>query len=112
VGLHVDQREDLVEAGITESSSAWIVSTPAQFITCDEVLWISRQFSSRRSCASICWAHRFGEISVGVSPISTSNASASGMRRVGAHDQCAAPPAAARTAVAAATVVLPTPPCR
>ncbi len=95
---------------MTDSSSAWIVSTPAQFMSEMKYSWISRQFSSRRSCASICSAHRFGASWTGCEPISTSNESASEWAGSVLMTMVRWPAAAALAAVAAATVVLPTPP--
>ena len=96
--------------GITVSSSAWIASVPAQFISWMKYSWISRQFPSRRSCASICCPHRRSAISVGNEPISASNESPSEWAGSVLITSVRRPARAARTAVAAATVVLPTPP--
>ena len=63
--------------GITESSSAWIDSTPAQFMIEMKYSWISRQLDSSRFCASICSAHRFGAMFVASSLIDRSNESPS-----------------------------------
>ncbi len=95
---------------MTESSSAWIVSTPAQFISWMKYSWISRQLDSRRAWASICSAHRFGAMRVGWSATSRSNESASECAGSVLMTSVRAPARAAFTAVAAATVVLPTPP--
>ena len=96
--------------GITVSSSAWIESVPAQFMSWMMYSWMSRQLSSRRSCASICCAHRFGPSTVGEDPIATSNESA--REWAGSVDitSVRSPASAARMDVAAATVVFPTPP--
>src|SRR5688500_16844143 len=66
--------------------------------------------SSRRSWASSCCPDRLGTISTGSGPSSTSNASAS--ECAGSVDSTIvrSPSSAHRSAVAAAVVVLPTPP--
>src|SRR5688572_9734814 len=66
--------------------------------------------SSSRSCESSCWPNRLGTTSTGSGPSSTSNASAS--EWAGSVDSTIVrrPSSAHRSAVAAAVVVLPTPP--
>src|SRR5919199_3765791 len=71
---------------------------------------MARQLASSRAWLSICSAHRFGASSVGSLPSSASNESA--REWAGSVDitRVRCPSWAARAAVAAATVVLPTPP--
>src|SRR5919197_882332 len=71
---------------------------------------MSRQLASKRAWLSICSAHRFSATSRGSAPSSTSKESPS--ECAGSVDITSVrwPSEAARAAVAAATVVLPTPP--
>src|SRR3546814_10195907 len=71
---------------------------------------MSSQASSMRSCASSCWPHRPSVISTVRSPSSTSKASPGEWAGSVDSTMVCGPAAAQRTAVAAAVVVLPTPP--
>ena len=95
---------------MTESSSASTASTPAQLRKEATNSWMSRQFDSRRSGASICSAHRFREICWACDVRGMSNESASEWAGSVLITRVRWPADDARTAVAAATVVLPTPP--
>src|SRR5438552_1457111 len=95
---------------MTESSSASTASTPAQFMNAMTNSWMSRQFASRRSWASICSPHRRSAIGVARAPSGISNESASECAGSVLMMSVRDPAAAARTAVADATVVLATGP--
>src|SRR5438132_6580620 len=71
---------------------------------------MSSQLASSRSCASIWSAHSFGAISWARAVSGTSKESAREWAGSVLMIRVRCPAAAARTAVAAATVVLPTPP--
>src|ERR1041385_7797129 len=71
---------------------------------------MSAQLSSIRSWASSCWPHNVSVIGVPVEPSSTSKASASEWAGSLEITIVRKPASDARSAVAAATVVLPTPP--
>src|SRR6266511_1323383 len=93
--------------GMTDSSSASTVSTPPQLSRLMTYSWISRQLASSRAWVSICSAHRRSLTWRGAAPSSTSSESAS--EWAGSVDITSVrwPRLAA---LAAATVVLPTPP--
>src|SRR6266511_5122484 len=96
--------------GMTDSSSASTVSTPPQLSRLMTYSWISRQLASSRAWVSICSAHRRSLTWRGSAPSSASKESAS--EWAGSVDITSVrwPRSAALAAVAAATVVLPTPP--
>ncbi len=96
--------------GMTESSSASRPSTPAQAKTSFSHPWISCQDSSMRSCASSCWPERVVVIGETIGPRGTSKASASECAGSVDSTMVRRPASAQRNAVAAAVVVLPTPP--
>jgi len=75
----------------------------------DHVLWISRQFCSSRACASICSAQRLAPIGVGGHRWG-GRRSPQGVSRIRAHDEGGGGRLRGLHRVAAATVVLPTPP--
>ena len=109
VPFDVDEAEDLVQAGDDRQLLRLIVSTPAQFMSAMKYSWMSRQFVSRRSWASILLGPQvLGDARL--EPISMSNESPSECAGSVLITTVRSPDRAARTAVAAATVVLPTPP--
>ena len=95
---------------MTDSSSASTASTPPQLSRLTTYSWMSRQFASSRAWLSICSAHSRSATGRGSAPSSTSKESA--REWAGSVDitRVRCPRAAAWAAVAAATVVLPTPP--
>src|SRR5438552_2259979 len=96
--------------GITASSSASTAPAPAQSSTSTRYARTSSHASSNRTRAFSCWPKSRCAIGVGRSPSPTSNASASECAGSVEHTIVRRPCSAARIAVAAATVVLPTPP--
>ena len=96
--------------GTTASSSASMASTPAQSNTSTSQSWISPQDSSIRSWASSCWPESPGAITVGSDPSGTPKLSASEWAGSVEMTSVRRPASAQRSAVAAATDVLPTPP--
>ena len=96
--------------GGTVSSSAAMRSTPRSSSSEPSQLWTESQWRSISSWACTSWPNRFGPTWVGSAPSSAS--SESDRLWAGSVDSTTVrrPAAAQRRAVAAATLVLPTPP--
>lgn len=71
---------------------------------------MSAQDSSKRRCASTCWTHRRSATGVGSAPMGVPKASARECAASVERTSVRCPARAARAAVPAAAVVLPTPP--
>jgi hypothetical protein len=95
---------------MTDSSSASTASTPPQLSRLTTYSWISRQLASSRAWLSICSAQSRSVTWRGSAPSSTSKESAREWAGSVDMTRVRCPRAAALAAVAAATVVLPTPP--
>ncbi len=97
--------------GITDSSSASMASTPAQFRNATTNSWMSRQFVLEAFLGVDLLGPQVRARSPGpATRAGTSNESASECAGSVLMTSVRCPAAAERTAVAAATVVLPTPP--